>query len=80
MKKLLLVLFALLVYALHQDVWYFDKLNVHLGFLPVGLWYQALYACLASFAMWVFGKYAWPKHLEEVEAEVLKKPHSGEGH
>lgn len=79
MKTAGLVLFALIVYALHQDFWYFDKLNVH-GFLPVGLWYQAIFACLCAFMMWVFGKLAWPEHLEHVEAEVLKKPHSGEGH
>ena len=51
MKKLLLILLALVVYALHQDFWYFDKLNIHLGFLPVGLWYQALFVLLCSFTM-----------------------------
>lgn len=80
MKKLLLILLALVVYALHQDFWYFDKLNIHLGFLPVGLWYQALFVLLCSLTMWIFGKFAWPKHLEEVEAEVLKKPGVGGGH
>ena len=80
MKKLGLLLFVLIVYALHQDFWYFDKVNVHLGFLPVGLWYQAFFACLCSFMMWMLGKLAWPKHLEVVEAEVLKQPSKGEGH
>ena len=80
MKKLLIVLFALIVYALHQDYWNFNDVNIRLGFLPVGLWYQALFACLCAFTMWVMGKVAWPAHLEKVEAEVLKNPHSGEGH
>jgi hypothetical protein len=68
MKKLLLVLMVLAVYALHQDFWNWKTaMPFVFGFLPVGLAYQAGYSILAALTMAVLVKFAWPKHLEALE-------------
>ena len=60
------LLLILVLYALHQDLWYWRTARPLLfGFLPVGLSYHALY-CLASAAlMWALTHHAWPSHLDE---------------
>jgi hypothetical protein len=67
MKKVLLTLMVVAVYVLHQDNWNWTNTNVVLGFLPVGLAYHAGYSILAAVMMAMLVKFAWPKHLEEVE-------------
>ena len=72
--KLLLTLFVLVVYALHQDSWNWTKADpLVFGFLPVGLAYHAGYSVLAAIAMAVLVKFAWPKHLENVQPEDPSK-------
>ncbi len=52
MKKLLLLLLILAVYAAHQDFWNWGKADpLIFGFLPVGLAYHAAYSILASAMM-----------------------------
>jgi len=66
MKKLLLLLLILAVYAAHQDLWNWSKADpLVFGFLPIGLAYQAAYSILAAAMMAVLVAFAWPKHLEE---------------
>ena len=68
MKKYLLCLLVLAVYALHQDFWNWNKTDpLVFGFVPVGLAYHAAYSFAAAALMWVFVKFAWPEHLEKVE-------------
>jgi len=68
MKKLLLLLLILAVYAAHQDVWNWSKTEpLVFGFLPIGLAYHAAYSVLAAAMMAVLVAFAWPKHLEEQE-------------
>ena len=67
MKKLLLFLFIVLVYVLHQDVWNWKDSDLILGILPVGLAYHAGYSILAAIMMAVLVKFAWPEHLEQSE-------------
>lgn len=63
-KKLLWVAVALLV-LLHQDFWWWDSRTLVLGFLPIGLFYHALFSIAAGLT-WAFAnKYAWPHHIEE---------------
>jgi len=70
MKKTLLVLATLVVYALHQDFWFWRRARPLLfGFLPAGLWYHVAYAVLASLLMWLLVAHAWPAHLER-DAEL----------
>ena len=68
MKKLLLLLLILAVYAAHQDFWNWSKTDpLVFGFLPIGLAYHAAYSVLAAAMMAVLVAFAWPKHLEEQE-------------
>jgi chromate transport protein ChrA len=82
MKKTLLVLMVIAVYALHQDFWNWRKSTpLIFGVLPIGLAYHAAYSVLASIMMAVLVKFAWPKHLETVEEEAPKsKGTTGGGH
>ena len=56
----------LLVLFLRHDYWNWDTPGYLLfGFLPVGLWWQALVTILASIMMWLMVTLAWPSHLEQ---------------
>ena len=68
--KLLLTLLVLAVYLLHQDFWNWKKTDLVFGFLPIGLAYHAGYSILASITMALLVKFAWPKHLEDVQPET----------
>ena len=70
-KTFLLTLFVFAVYVLHQDSWNWTKAEpLVFGFLPVGLAYHAGYSILCAVAMAVLVKFAWPKHLENVEPQA----------
>jgi len=78
-RAIVLTLLVIIVYLLHQDFWNWNKAQPLLfGFLPVGLAYHAGYSILASILMAVLVKFAWPKHLEDVQpaagADVTGKP------
>jgi hypothetical protein len=65
-KKGLLTLAVVVVYALHQDIWLWRTARpLVFGFLPVGLAYHAGYSILAALLMWLLVSHAWPQHLEE---------------
>jgi hypothetical protein len=71
MKKLLLLLLILAVYAAHQDYWNWSKPDPMIfGFLPVGLAYQAAYSIACAALMAILVKTAWPKELEDTEAST----------
>ena len=75
-KVLLLTLLVVAVYLLHQDFWNWKQADpLVFGFLPIGLAYHAGYSILAAIMMAVLVRFAWPKHLEDVqpEANVRKK-------
>lgn len=55
------------MYVLHQDNWNWKSTDVVFGFLPIGFAYHAGYSILAAVMMALLVKFAWPKHLEEVE-------------
>ena len=53
------------LYALHQDVWFWRTARPLLfGFLPVGLAYHGAYCVAAALLMWTLTRAAWPHHLE----------------
>ena len=65
MKRALLVLLTLSLYALHQDVWFWREARpLALGFLPVGLVYHVGYSVAASVLLWALVSFTWPTHLE----------------
>ena len=68
-KLLSLVLAVIVLYALHQDVWFWRTARPLLfGIVPIGLVYHAGFSVAASLLMLAFVKFAWPAHLErEVE-------------
>jgi len=69
--KWFLAFLTLLLIIVHQDLWLWAKVEPLLGgFLPVGLWYHALFCCAASLLMALFVLSAWPKHLEDAEPET----------
>lgn len=54
--------------ALRQDFWLWHDATLVFGFLPVGLAYQAGYSLVAAAVMAALVRFAWPAHLEELEA------------
>ena len=68
MKSILLVVAVAALYILHQDIWFWRSSYLVFGFIPVGLFYHAVFAIAAALLMWLLVTYAWPSHLErEVE-------------
>ncbi len=72
MKRTLAFIAVLVLYVLHQDIWFWRRARPFVfGFIPIGLFYHACFAVAASLVLWMLVKYAWPAHLEdEVSLEV----------
>jgi hypothetical protein len=74
-KVVMLAFLILLVYFLHQDFWNWTRTEpLVLGFLPIGLAYHAGYSVIAAILMAVLVKFAWPKHLEDVQPKEPGAP------
>ena len=83
LKTILLTLLVIVVYVLHQDFWNWKKAEpLVLGFLPIGLAYHAGYSILAAITMALLVKFAWPKHLENIEpvSRDQQSPEHSNGH
>lgn len=81
MKSVLLTLLVIAFYALHQDVWNWNKAEPLLfGFLPPALWYHAAYSCCAAGIMALLVKFAWPADLENADNDATNaaKPSKGD--
>ena len=62
----MLALVVLVFYGLHQDFWFWRQADpIILGFIPIGLYYHALYSIAVAGLMWLLVRYCWPGHLEE---------------
>ena len=81
-KVFFLAVLIIGVYLLHQDFWNWKTAEpLVFGFLPIGLAYHAGYSVVAAVLMAVLVKFAWPRHLEDVESSQPEKPGSRtEGH
>ena len=75
MGKKIIIILAVILGVLHQDFWNWDDSSLVLGFMPIGLFYHAMYS-LAAALLWAFAiKYAWPSKLVEwAEEEDGYKP------
>jgi hypothetical protein len=75
MKRILLFLAVVALYVLHQDFWNWrTPYPLVFGFIPIGLFYQAVFSVAASLLMWLLVKFAWPSHLEEeIEHSKVKE-------
>jgi hypothetical protein len=68
MKRLSLVLLVVVLYVLHQDVWFWRAIQpIVFGVFPVGLFYHICFTLVISLLMWLLVKWAWPAQLEAVE-------------
>ena len=64
MKK---VVYGLIIFlaVIHQDFWWWDNKTLVVGFMPLGLFYHALFSCMAA-GVWALAiKWAWPSDIEE---------------
>jgi hypothetical protein len=62
------VIIVAIVYALHQDVWFWRSARpLVFGFLPIGLFYHAVYTLASSLLLWVLVRRYWPSHLESTD-------------
>ena len=65
-RRLVLTLAVIVVYALHQDIWFWRTARpLVFGFLPIGLFYHACFSVLAALLLGALVRYAWPGHLED---------------
>lgn len=64
MKKVVWILVAVLA-VVHQDLWWWDDKTLVFGFMPIGLFYHALFSIMAACVWAMAVKWAWPSHLEE---------------
>ena len=72
MRRLLFVLIAV-IYLMHQDVWFWREARpLAFGFLPVGLFYHAVYTVGCSLLLWILVRSAWPAHLEQAAPEARR--------
>lgn len=70
MKSLWLALLVIVLYALHQDVWFWRTAQpIVFGFLPIGLFYHVCYTLAVVLVMWLLVKFAWPSQLESTTEE-----------
>ena len=64
MKKVVYGLVVLLA-IIHQDFWWWNNKTLVFGFMPLGLFYHALFSCRAA-GVWAMAiKWAWPSEIEE---------------
>ncbi len=66
---------AALLYVLHQDFWFWREARPFVfGFLPIGLFYHAVFTVACSVLLALLVKFAWPGHLESVEPRDHARP------
>ncbi|HKR13735.1 MAG TPA: DUF3311 domain-containing protein [Pyrinomonadaceae bacterium] len=77
MKRILLVVAVVTLYVLHQDYWFWRSSYLVFGFIPIGLFYHAMFSIAAALLMWLLVTFAWPSHLErEIEQVQREEDHT----
>ena len=70
--RLILTSIVVAVYVLHQDVWFWRNARpLVFGFLPIGLFYHAVFCLLCSVVMVLLVKFAWPMNLDAPASALL---------
>lgn len=59
-------LLLLLLYLLHNDLWFWHDDRILFG-LPIGLLYHVGFCVAASLTMWLLVSYAWSEAIEPGE-------------
>ncbi len=71
-RRVVIVLF-LVLFVLHHDFWAWSDRRLVLGFLPVGLFYHALFSVAAG-GLWALANhFAWPDALERWASEPVQE-------
>jgi hypothetical protein len=74
MKGLWLALMVIVLYVLHQDVWFWRTAQpIVFGFLPIGLFYHVCYTLAVILVMGLLVKFAWPAQLETIETSATEE-------
>jgi len=68
--KVFVYLALVVLYLLHNDLWYWNDSRVIGGF-PIGLLYHVGYCFVTALLLMLLVKYAWP---EQFEVPTVHKP------
>ncbi len=80
MKKFVLALLVIGLYAAHHDIWFWTAVRpLVFGFLPISLFYHASYTVAACLLMVALVKLAWPEDLSRWAEEDRRGPGGREG-
>lgn len=72
-RRLLLTAAAVVLYALHQDIWFWRTARpLVFGFVPIGLFYHACFSVAAALLLGALVRYAWPSHLDDEDELQLR--------
>jgi len=72
MMRFVLASVVIAVYFLHQDVWFWRTARpLVFGFVPIGLFYHAVFCILCSAVMALLVKFAWPLNLDSPGSSLL---------
>ena len=63
MKKVVIALFVIML-IIHQDFWYWSDASLIFGFMPIGLFYHALFSIACAILGALAIKYLWPTEAE----------------
>ena len=59
------------LFFLHQDVWFWGDTTLVFGFLPIGLAYHALFSIMSA-CLWAAAvRWAWPTEIEAWAAQSV---------
>jgi hypothetical protein len=65
MSKAVSIVLIVLLYVLHQDVWFWRQSRpLVFGVLPIGLFYHAAFTVATSVVLMVLVKLLWPAALD----------------
>ncbi len=65
MPSAVAALVVTMLYALHQDVWWWREARpLAFGVFPIGLFYHMAYTVALSFALALLVRLIWPSHLD----------------
>jgi len=70
--RFILVGIVIAAYLLHQDLWFWRTARpLVFGFMPMGLFYHAVFCLLCSVVMILLVKFAWPMDLDAPASALL---------
>ena len=68
--SLVIILMVLSLLVLHQDFWNWNREELSLGFLPIGLAYNIGISLGAAAVWWFACTFAWPPEIDNVDEQT----------